>query len=469
MKSMRADCRPVAEAASKLKYTACSRLKWPAGGSASPRLVSSTRPIERRWSATFSSSTLRRALYCSLCDAFMWPVSPCRHVNAQSHPSMSQMNGFSPVCTRAWRLDRWPWRAHAAEKTAPQFSTGHGCFLMPLWVSSCAFSVLKYTNRLSQPSREHSKGCSLLCTTAMCRLSSGFVQNADSQSSHCLSGSKEGLGRAWARRAGRAGKNTFFSLTMSAPSLLRLERRGGGTAWEFVTQAAPTTACVSSSSSLVHTLPGKGSASMNRSAADGKVPPAPSCGGMQFVEAPAVPQSEMPCVGTLRWDEARDFPSLPAFPSRLSRESASAELLGGWRAYLQGRLSPDPSGSVQVEPPMLDGLSYPLTLLLAMRALGLLVPHRKAQLRHVLVIGASSRAEERLVRSASRCQQAQLRQRGSYLPSPLCPCRTIRRFAIRATGASSLTFYHLERTASPCDSSSLGQRSTPRCTGKRWR
>jgi hypothetical protein len=93
---------------------------------------------------------------------------------------------------------------------------------------------------------------------------------------------------------------------------------------------------------------------------------------------------------------------MPPFPSSLSRESASAELLGGWRTYLQGRLPPDPSGSVRVEPPMLDGLSYPLTLLLAMRSLGLLAPDCKAQLRRVLVIGASSRAEERLVRSAFR-------------------------------------------------------------------
>jgi len=120
---------------------------------------------------------------------------------------------------------------------------------------------------------------------------------------------------------------------------------------------------------------------------------------MQFQEKTDVPQSDMPCVGTLRWEE-KQFPKLPRFPATLSREAATADMLNGWRAYLEARLAPpDASGAIKVEPPMLDGLSYPLSLLVAMRALGLLAPNSKAQLKRILVIGASSRAEERLVRS----------------------------------------------------------------------
>lgn len=115
----------------------------------------------------------------------------------------------------------------------------------------------------------------------------------------------------------------------------------------------------------------------------------PPQAGLKFVEDPGTGQ----CVGTLRWSAGAAFPPLPPW------DGPTAPALDSWRAYLETRLPPDESGTIRVEPPMLDGLSYPLTLVHAMRLLRL-KPPRPGPFA-ILVLGASSKAEERLLRDSN--------------------------------------------------------------------
>jgi len=61
-------------------------------------------------------------------------------------------------------------------------------------------------------------------------------------------------------------------------------------------------------------------------------------------------------------------------------------------------MPPDATGTIKVQPPMLDGLSYCLTLVFALQQLNLKPP--KPGPLTLLVIGASSKAEERLMRES---------------------------------------------------------------------
>lgn len=115
----------------------------------------------------------------------------------------------------------------------------------------------------------------------------------------------------------------------------------------------------------------------------------PAQAGMKFVEEPGTGQ----CVGTLRWSADAPFPLLPSWSERVPPP------LNGWHSYLECRLPPDPTGTIRVQPPMLDGLSYPLTLAHALRVLRLQPPRPGPFV--VLVIGASSKAEERLLRDSN--------------------------------------------------------------------
>lgn len=121
--------------------------------------------------------------------------------------------------------------------------------------------------------------------------------------------------------------------------------------------------------------------------------PVPTGGKLGFIEATSPGQ----CVGTLRWDESSRFPRLPAWPASLVGDEAP--LPEGWRGYLEMRLLPDAGGVIRVEPPMLDGLSYPLSLLHAMRLLRLRPPSHETLT--VLIIGSSSKAEARLLRDSN--------------------------------------------------------------------
>ncbi|KAL1521167.1 hypothetical protein AB1Y20_022720 [Prymnesium parvum] len=110
-------------------------------------------------------------------------------------------------------------------------------------------------------------------------------------------------------------------------------------------------------------------------------PPAPP---LTFLDAPTPGR----CIGTLRWRGASPFPPLPPYTS------PTPPPLTGWREYAAHRLPPPPHSA-----PLLDGLSYPLTLAHAIGALRLSPPSPGPL--HLLVVGASSTAEERLARDSN--------------------------------------------------------------------
>ena len=102
------------------------------------------------------------------------------------------------------------------------------------------------------------------------------------------------------------------------------------------------------------------------------------------------------CVGTLRWSESDRFPALAPWPLRKGEVPPS---LTNWRDYLEMRMPADGTGTIRVEPPMLDGLSYPLTLVYALQRLRLRPPTPGPL--SILIVGASSKAEERLLRETT--------------------------------------------------------------------
>ena len=176
-------------------------------------------------------------------------------------------------------------------------------------------------------------------------------------------------------------------------SLKLLRSDAHGTQWVFTEQAE---------SSQVHSTMWRRSMLAQRAEHAGStststsMEPVPTGGKLGFIEATSPGQ----CVGTLRWDESSRFPRLPAWPASLVGDEAP--LPEGWRSYLEMRLLPDAGGVIRVEPPMLDGLSYPLSLLHAMRLLRLRPPSHETLT--VLIIGSSSKAEARLLRD-SNCAQ----------------------------------------------------------------
>ncbi|KAG1689308.1 hypothetical protein DVH05_002376 [Phytophthora capsici] len=96
--------------------------------------------------------------------------------------------------------------------------------------------------------------------------------------------------------------------------------------------------------------------------------------------------------GTFRWLESKVFPQLPPFPSH------SVDLSAGWKEFLASRSSPsdhvDLVATATYDPSMLDALSFPITLLHVTQLLELC---NGSQL-HVLVVGASQKAEQRVWR-----------------------------------------------------------------------
>ena len=169
--------------------------------------------------------------------------------------------------------------------------------------------------------------------------------------------------------------------------LVRL-RAGARTAWAFgdeescrLDTAKPTTAAAPAAP-----------AAPADSSADARMQPVAKA-GLGFVETPQPGQ----CVGTLRWDEAKSFPPLP--PPPWSAHEAPPAIGCGWREYIEMRVPPDAGGTIRIEPPMLDGASYPLSLLHAMQTLRLRPPSHEPLT--VLIIGASSKAEARLLHASN--------------------------------------------------------------------
>lgn len=105
-------------------------------------------------------------------------------------------------------------------------------------------------------------------------------------------------------------------------------------------------------------------------------------------------------VGTLRWAPDHRWPQLGAPVWK-----APPQMLGsGWHAYIEARLGhrADASGRIKIDGSLIDGLSYPLSLVHALRLLGARAPQHVpalagARLR-VVVAGASVKVEERLLR-----------------------------------------------------------------------
>ncbi|KAK1945381.1 hypothetical protein P3T76_003914 [Phytophthora citrophthora] len=99
--------------------------------------------------------------------------------------------------------------------------------------------------------------------------------------------------------------------------------------------------------------------------------------------------------GTFRWLESKVFPQLPPFPSH------SVDLSGGWKEFLISRSSSsdhvDLVATATYDPSMLDALSFPVTLLHVTQLLELC----KGPQLHVLVVGASQKAEQRVWRITS--------------------------------------------------------------------
>ncbi len=96
------------------------------------------------------------------------------------------------------------------------------------------------------------------------------------------------------------------------------------------------------------------------------------------------------CPGTFRWADDKTFPELPPFPSTYFRLQC-----GGWGPYLNWRGGNFLLKTARADPSLLDCLSSPVTLMLAMEMLNLDPGPRMI----VIVLGSSRRAEERTARS----------------------------------------------------------------------
>ena len=99
------------------------------------------------------------------------------------------------------------------------------------------------------------------------------------------------------------------------------------------------------------------------------------------------------CPGTFRWtpEKCATFPLLPSYPS------TPVEYCKGWGAYLHSRGAQDLVNLAKSDPAMLDALSFPVTLLSALKHLKL----NPGSWFRVVVLGASRRAEERTARSTT--------------------------------------------------------------------
>lgn len=111
--------------------------------------------------------------------------------------------------------------------------------------------------------------------------------------------------------------------------------------------------------------------------------------------------------GTFRWLESKRFPVLPAFSvthlyNQQSRtginNSSESPLVKGWEAYLAARSDAKVNlvAVASQDPSCLDALSFPITLVHVVQLLSLWKTADSE--KHILVIGASSKAEQRIWR-----------------------------------------------------------------------
>ena len=120
-------------------------------------------------------------------------------------------------------------------------------------------------------------------------------------------------------------------------------------------------------------------------------------------------------IGTLRWGPDTKFPQLPPFP-----KSTPPPLDEGWSPYFQVRMQAhaSASGDLTLEPPMFDGLSFPMSFIWGFRQVLLSgqwadpVGYKKGRKLYLLIVGASERAEERVLSETNYFAEI-----SHYLPS----------------------------------------------------
>jgi len=148
----------------------------------------------------------------------------------------------------------------------------------------------------------------------------------------------------------------------------------------------------------------------------------PYCCLMRARQAGATPSSILDgghkhdeYVGTLIWSPGLKFAKLPPFPMHRWPPPLGGE---DWRGYMQWRFHDVESKDVIVDASTLDALSFPVTLALVFYKLKLVVSFRGMGEVRVVLAGASSRTEERLLLETDYWAES-----GHLLPDmPLCLC-----------------------------------------------
>ncbi|KAG9416027.1 hypothetical protein AC1031_000425 [Aphanomyces cochlioides] len=97
--------------------------------------------------------------------------------------------------------------------------------------------------------------------------------------------------------------------------------------------------------------------------------------------------------GTFRWTDQKRFPPLP---QRTPRRPSVEPLSQGWKGYLEKCHSVNLIPLASQDPSFLDALSFPMTLVYAAMALQLHKAWEESV--HVLIIGATVKAEQRILR-----------------------------------------------------------------------
>lgn len=111
--------------------------------------------------------------------------------------------------------------------------------------------------------------------------------------------------------------------------------------------------------------------------------------------------------GTFRWLESKRFPALPAFSAthlnhqqshNESNNTSASPLAKGWEGYLSARSDAKTNllAVASQDPSCLDALSFPITLVHVVQLLSLW--NKSDDEKHILIIGASSKAEQRIWR-----------------------------------------------------------------------
>lgn len=98
--------------------------------------------------------------------------------------------------------------------------------------------------------------------------------------------------------------------------------------------------------------------------------------------------------GSFRWGKSKKLLPLPPPPP------AMPPVLKGWPQYLAGRGGPDLTQRAQTDPALLDALSFPMTLVWALSRLELVAP-KVESVFHIIVLGATVKAEEHILRNSN--------------------------------------------------------------------